>query len=351
MALVSVLRRYNFSKAELDGSEWISLDRSEPAKTMRLAGSLKLLSPDTVRASTLFPEKRDDYHGFLNTFRWTLGLEADQFSWPDYLASEALNVQLIFDVYNDSVSIYEAYGVLESLSPTRPIPESSRNRIVKSILSGLGGLAKESTIPFIQSTAPLAFSIAADSIPSTDSRDQTLWYLHRFYMEHDPCRHAKAQQPRRHSYGLEWRITNRLIRTVGSRIAGVAGVLFFHAPEPGTIETSDERPPGTPPKTPDEKTVALPALAVRMRFGLKPKCKEKEWMYFTWRSVSDRECPDCKDCAECKVCQEYKSYQGHRQYNLLSDVSTNVAPISVPLKVEVAPKKRTALVKTWPEEG
>jgi len=259
MALVSVVRSYNFSKAELDGSRWASLSESEPAKAIGLYGSLELLCPESVAASTSFPSKTEDYKPLIHTFRWTLGLESlAQFRWPDYLADEAVNVQLIFDVYDKSVSLYEVYGVLEALPPTRAIPDTAGRRFGKSLLKVLGSLSKESNIPLLKTAGPPLAELAVNLMPSHDSKDETLWYLHRFYND--------RPQESLKSYGIEWRITNRLIRTVGSRLSGVLGVLFFLAPEPKSQPIQYDT-----------------AIRARSKFGLKPKCKQREWLYFTWR--------------------------------------------------------------------
>src|SRR5215468_919103 len=182
MALVSVIQDYNFSKAELDGSRWVSLDESEAAKKIGLSGSLELLCPQPVTVCTSFKPKTEDYQPFLNTFKWTLGLESStEFRWPEYLAEEAINIQLIFDVHDKSLSVYEAYGALESLLPTRTIPESAGRRFGRNLLKVLGNLSKESMIPFIKSAVPALSELAINSIPSVDSKGETLWYLHRFY--------------------------------------------------------------------------------------------------------------------------------------------------------------------------
>lgn len=338
MALVSVLRRYNFSKAEIDGSRWAALDRTDDAFKQRLTASVKLLCPEKIKAATDLPEKRDDYQGSLNTFRWTLGLESDGFDWTQFLANESINVQLIFDVFDQSVSIYEAYGVLESLSPTMPIPQDSRDDLLKRILGGLGSISKDSSIPFIKSTAPVAFSIAADSIPSTDSKDKTLWYLRRFYMEPHGCRHGESPEPPRSSYGIEWRISHRLIQTVGSRIAGIAGVLFFHAPEPNT-------------KGPINPEV----VGVRMKVGLKPRHLEKDWIHFLWRPTCPTQCNVCPvsgECSQCRRCEEYREYKQHIEFNRLKDVHVNTERISFCLGVEVLPKPappEAPILEPWPE--
>jgi hypothetical protein len=333
MGLTSIFQSYNFSKAEIDGSRWATLDQTDEAKTKRLAASINLVCPAAIKAARAFPQADHDYEGFLNTFRWTLGFEGKKdFHWTEYLADEAVNVQLIFDIYDRSISIHDTQAVLESLAPSRPIPESFGTRLATGILRGLGSISKESTIPFIKSAGPTVFSAAADLVPSTDSKNQTLWYLHRFYVEPtigqdgEPCRTFR-------SYGLEWRISRRLISTVGSRTVGAAGVLFFLGPDSGVVN-----------QTP------VP-VRVRMCFGLKPKQMEKEWMFYLWRPICPWSiCPECSDCRSCSTCRENAEYQAFISNNWLGDWHLNTTRISRDLPIAPPDKKRSALTKQWTDD-
>ncbi|HKV38876.1 MAG TPA: hypothetical protein VJX67_06660 [Blastocatellia bacterium] len=332
MALVSVVRRYNFSKAELDGSQWATLDESEFAKRTRLSGLLELLCPDSVVTASSFPEKKEDYQPLVNVFRWTLGLEGKTFDWPRYLGKEAINVQLIFDLYDRSVSLYEAFGTLESLSPTRPIPESPGRRFARSALRVLGAVAKESKIHVVDKVAPEMFSFAADSIPSEDNKDDTLWYLRRFYL--DPEKYPVDSEPPRpgsenqenplksckdplgcSSYGIEWRITKRLIETVGSRVAGIAGILFFQGAEPGKAN----------------EPIVPPPIKVRVRFGLKPKSKNQDWLFYTWR-------PDC---------DPNPAYADHNSLDDARDLNSKPIVVDIGLSPASSSPLSSVIVKPW----
>ena len=129
------------------------------------------------------------------------------------------------------------------------------SRFAKGLLKQAAGIAGKVAKASRTPLAPALLSSAANLIPSEDSKNRVLWYVRRFYMVDE------------RQYGIEWRISRRLIQEVGSRLTGTLGVIFFRAP--GVTDAEPESREG----------------AVIGKLGLKPSYYKHKWLEFKWRPL------------------------------------------------------------------
>lgn len=223
----------------------------EPDGEESLTATFELIGPRTsVVCQDLKSSIKDET--VVQLFRWSLELEdLEGFHWPRYLArKEAVIVQLIFDLPPKGIFLSEVSSTLEYLAPTKPLT---------SFLPSLRKLAEDVTADGIPLVGRFVTSAVRNLIPARDAKNRVLWYIRRFYL---------AEKGR---YGVEWRMSRRLIEEIGSRWTGTLGVVFVDV---GRDEEDD-------PRLIDSEAKVCGC------FGLKRRGKWRDWLHFRWRPVTD----------------------------------------------------------------
>jgi hypothetical protein len=253
-------------------AEEIRPPRRHGATPPRLAGDpdrglyacLELIGPASLTLTPSLKAAGDD-RDHVQVFRWSLGFEGTAgFRWPRYLAKrESLIVQLLFELPETGVSLSEVSGTLEYLAPTRPLRHSWFLGWILRVLDKLPEMVERVTLNRLANTVATAASL----IPSRDSSNRLLWYLRRFYMVE------------RKVYGVEWRMTRRLVEEVGSRWTGTLGVVF--------LKTKDGPQAATVPRQPKViGKIGLKPQRPGSLGDLLPSIKDK-WLDFRWRPIEE----------------------------------------------------------------